>query len=102
MLCADEKVKKIINYGILISIVYSIGVLIYILICQGFDYSFLQLKYKNIIGIVTIFVGLISFILILSSKFYSNKVWNVYTLLFYEIILYTLALIIFGIVIVLK
>lgn len=66
------------------------------------NYSFLQLNYKNIIGVVTIFVGLISFIFILLAKFYPSKVWNVYTLLFHEIILYTLALIIFGIVIVLK
>ena len=94
--------NKIINYGILISIVYSIGLLICILICKGFDYSFLQLKYKNIIGIVTIFVGLISLILVLLAKIYSIEIWNVYTLLFYEIFLFTLALIVFGIVIILK
>lgn len=94
--------SKIINFGIITSILYSVGLLIFILICQRFDYSFLQLKYKNIIGVVTIFVGLISLILVLLAKIYSIEIWNVYTLLFHEIILYTLALIIFGIVIVLK
>ena len=94
--------NKIINYGILISIVYSVGLLICILIYKGFDYSFLLLKYKNIIGVVTIFVGLISLILVLLAKIYAIEIWNVYTLLFYEIFLFTLALIAFGIVIILK
>lgn len=94
--------NKIINYGVLISIVYSVGLLICILICKEFDYSFLQLKYKNIIGVVTIFVGLISLILVLLAKIYAIEIWNVYTLLFYEIFLFTLALIVFGIVIILK
>ena len=94
--------NKIINYGILISIVYSVGLLIYILICKGLDYSFLQLTYKNIIGVVTIFVGLISLILVLLAKIYAIKIWNAYTLLFHEIFLFTLSLIAFGIVIILK
>lgn len=94
--------NKIINYGIIISVAYSVGLIIYILICKGLNYSLLELRYKNIIGFATIFIGLISFILILSANIFSIEIWKVYNLLFYEIILYTLALIILGIVIILK
>ncbi len=94
--------KKIINYGILISVVYSIGLLLYLIVCKIFNNEFVLPSLKNTIGVITIFMGLMSLTLIILSKIYLIKIWAIYELLFYEILIYAIVIIIFGIAILFK